>query len=564
MDNSIFSSGFLWRRALWIVPCALLLLLCGLVGYAQAHPAEQASIPYIEVNPDWDYISGINWPLGSDVQISIDDPATGQNPDYQFSAIAAEDPHEQTFFTLYFGSQYDLNPGDVVTASDGVTTKLHIATTLHILGASVEGDTLWGTGDPGSNIHVNFGQSPRLDNVFVGLDGSWLVDFTDIYDVQLQDWGTSEQYDEDQDRTSSKWVSPTMTVDRKSDWISGHNWLPGGTVLFSIYAAPGEPQPLQTFSVEAGYLEDDGCLGCFFLELSGQFDIQVGQLVQATDGVFTKSLTVSRLQHTAFDFTLDTVTGIAEPGAAVNIDCNDEFEQIHVDRTVDPASEGSWTADFANPAPDNSETLDFTQNILCTTDQQDSDADRNTYHEGSPEIDVEVDGNIWLPSHKPPVTVTIDDPDTGAGVDFSITVLDGRVSSDQLQGYVIQPGDLVTATDGDGYFTKQTVVTELAVTGVDILNDRVYGTAAPDSTVEVSDENWVAVIQTLTGADGNWMADFSGLFDIVKGSLGFARQYDVDYDSTSKNGIRRPARRVILSPGMSGWRTGSPQPRAPR
>ena len=105
MNRSFFLTHLLHRRAFWLFPGALLVLLAGLIGDAQARPEAQEVLPTFTVDTTSDVIEGYDWPLGTVVQISIDDPATSQNPDFQGNATAEEDPNWPTRFNLAFGGQ---------------------------------------------------------------------------------------------------------------------------------------------------------------------------------------------------------------------------------------------------------------------------------------------------------------------------------------------------------------------------------------------------------------------------------------------------------------------------
>lgn len=539
MNRSFFLTRLFQRKAYWLVPGALLLLLGGLIGNAQARPEAQEIYPTIAVDTTAETVEGNDWPLGTTVQISIDDPGTSLNPDFQGSAIAEEDPYVPTRLGLYFGGQYDLKPGDVVTASDGITTKVTSATSLRILGVNYEEDTVWGTGEPGVSFHVGF---DGLANKYIDAneDGSWLVDFSDIFDAQYENNAWASQGDGDGDSTTSDYHFPNLHVTWNKDQLGGYGWLPGSTVQVAIYSVPGDAQPLISFSAVAGYATDKWSFGGDFgIDLKEQFNLQPGQWIEATDGRSTKSMTISRVQETIINDVLDTVSGVAEPEFAVYIRCGSEFIEGEAFRIIEPASDGTWTADFANPAPEDSRVwdMDYYNGILCFTSQSDSDGDSTEYfgisyyilnvNVGSQEIGL---GWRWEP-YEIPVIVTIDDPDNGAGIDFSTTAFYSNITSEQLQGYVIQPGDLITATDGVA--TKQTIVTGLAITSVDVINDQVSGTAAPGSLVEVGTDVGAAHLQTTTDQYGIWVADFSGIYDIVYGTLGNADQRDDDWDTTT-------------------------------
>jgi len=155
-------------------------------------------------------------------------------------------------------------------------------------------------------------------------------------------------------------------------------------------------------------------------------------------------------------------------------------------------------------------------------------------------MDEKVDFHGWPVGAE--VTLQIDDPDTGPGTDYqtlgfaevapwnpesSIVWLDFRGV------YDLQPGHLITCS-GAG-FTKEHTVTGLAILGVDAENDIVRGVATPGGELEVilNPPDTPVSLALTAGLDGNWQADFGGLFDIDSGTTLAANEFDDDRDATS-------------------------------
>jgi basic membrane lipoprotein Med (substrate-binding protein (PBP1-ABC) superfamily) len=117
----------------------------------------------------------------------------------------------------------------------------------------------------------------------------------------------------------------------------------------------------------------------------------------------------------------------------------------------------------------------------------------------------------WLPGIN--VTVTVDDPANGVGVDFTdtqITNSTGFINFDNLGGLVLGPGMYIEMTDG--ILTKFHTVTDLVVTEVDAATDTVWGTATPGGNLNVQycDNTGCSWRRFVTiGLDNTWLADFS-------------------------------------------------------
>ena len=161
-----------------------------------------------------------------------------------------------------------------------------------------------------------------------------------------------------------------------------------------------------------------------------------------------------------------------------------------------------------------------------------------------------VENNIvgvdWRPGNS--VTVTIDDPSNGLGVDFTDTkTVDpyGTVLFYDLAGLQVSPGMLVTMTDG--VVTKSHTLISLAVTTIDVDADTVAGTGEVGANLNVQHCQYNGCLWrrwTVIQPDGTWKVDFSvpgvgsdeqEILDIVPGTTGEALYPDADADHTDVN-----------------------------
>lgn len=149
-------------------------------------------------------------------------------------------------------------------------------------------------------------------------------------------------------------------------------------------------------------------------------------------------------------------------------------------------------------------------------------------------VENDIPGYDWDPGSS--ITVTVDDPSNGTGVDFTDTKTadsNGWVLFDNL-GSIILAADMdIVMTDGT--ITKTHTVTHLVVTGVDATTDTVWGTGTPGANVNAqycdnsgcSWRRWATV-----QPDGTWSTDFSvvggstpeeqNILNIVPGMMGEA------------------------------------------
>ena len=148
-----------------------------------------------------------------------------------------------------------------------------------------------------------------------------------------------------------------------------------------------------------------------------------------------------------------------------------------------------------------------------------------------------IGGEGWLA--KVNLTVTADDPETPTNPDIELTHstdAQGAISGfEALPG--IEPGWFVTVTDG--VTTKTHTVTDVSITSVDPATDIVRVAAhtfpklscTPSAAQGIYDKPYFMVPDP--DASGEWLADFSGLYDITPGSQVDVLEIDDESDSTA-------------------------------
>jgi len=142
------------------------------------------------------------------------------------------------------------------------------------------------------------------------------------------------------------------------------------------------------------------------------------------------------------------------------------------------------------------------------------------------------------------VTLTIDDPTNGPGVDYSDSAEGVPYDEDpslsvvtfELQGFSLEPGMIIKLTNG--YFTRKNIATSLSVQGLDVSSDKVYGVSPPYTLVWAwcLDDSEIGGDRFLfTDSTGHWTADFGvagptedeqTLCDLKPGTFGAAMQIE--------------------------------------
>ena len=290
------------------------------------------------------------------------------------------------------------------------------------------------------------------------------------------------------------------------------------------------------------------------------FITKAGELITMTNGLQNRTLSVPPLSVTEVDTAADTIAGTTLPGTQVRVTAEE------TERLVTADGNGNWIADFsvAGLPPSEHGLADIRPGSWDWVFQHDASGDQTRYEWRVPNPLIQaqifqnkVEGQDWLVSTI--VTLTIDNPANGVGVDFSNSMIvdeNRLVRFNDLGGLTLAPGMLLSMADG--HTTKTHSVTDLAVTGVDPALDTVSGTGTPATQVDVQycDPSGCIYRRVTVQPDGAWQADFSvagatsdeqRLLDILPGMQGKAFQGDEDNDQTQVN----------WRAGIPGWQLKS-------
>ena len=283
-------------------------------------------------------------------------------------------------------------------------------------------------------------------------------------------------------------------------------------------------------------------------KLGVAFQIRPGHIVTMSDGIVKNSHVVTSLTLDGADLIGDRLWGTADPGSIVELVHQSQRDIIR-NEMADAA--GNWEADFSEPGDDlplEERTHDFALGTIFMVMQSNGGGHTQIdWQMPTPQIQVSKNDNLIIGSLWPlelPITITIDDPSNGSGTDYSATVpwvqcgweepREGCVRFELGEDFLVQTGHIVTMSDGV-VLTKTLVVTDPEVTFIDPTSDIVTGRATPGSRLTV--EIWYLGLQCsfelYIDESGSWIADMSGICDIVPASWVVAREWDDDLDSTS-------------------------------
>jgi len=320
--------------------------------------------PVIGARANHNNLEGWDWPVGPTLTITIDDPLTVTSPDYSTTTNAAVPPWDQnqTYFFLDLNGVYDLQAGDVVSVTDGSTTKNHTVTVLEVTSVDPGADVVSGTASPSSDVEVGicdeFGCAQRFPTA--DTNGDWSADFSTpgggpgeegTWDIVPGTGGDSAQYDGDGDSTRFGWNAPSYTLHAVPSHpeVHGHDWPSGASI--TMYVDDDDNLVNGTLYSDTK-LADPGDCGEPCFDLQGVFDLQVGQFVTFTDGSVTKVVQVSVLHITDIDTTNETISGVADAGSDVLVNIHSQGGNP---RHVVAAGDGSWTVDYSVPGDEDFE-----------------------------------------------------------------------------------------------------------------------------------------------------------------------------------------------------------------
>jgi len=508
--------------------------------------------PYIEAEPQYDWVYGWDWPVGNTVYVCVDSSAFAADPtnpsqcDLYASSMVASGTYGMVNFNVW--SFFDLQGGEYIAMTDTMTTKQHQVTMLTVTEADAATDTVSGTADPGTTVDVYEYDGYNWLYPVTNGSGDWIADYNGIYDLVPGSSGSASQDDLDGDTTWWSWEIPNPTIEAApfTEQIYGWDWPVGNTINVCVdslgFAAdPTNPAQCNLYHDSMVAYHISGTVGMVVFDVNGEFDLQGGDYISMTDTVTTKEHQVTNITVTGADPSTDTVYGTADAGTSVTV------LEYDGSNWLSPITDGlgDWVANYKG-------TSDLIPGSSGFASQRDADSDQTrVYWEiPNPRISAQpvsdgITGYEWPQGET--VYVCVDD--SGFAADptdpgqcdlyHSSAVVPPpanpgwpTIVSFNLGGsHDLQGGDYIVMTDG--VTRKEHQVTELTVTGVDPDTDIVSGTAASFSDVEVSvNSPTYEVLDVVAAGSGVWQADFSGLVDLDVGVSGQAAQYDGDDDET--------------------------------
>ena len=288
--------------------------------------------PRMIVFPEWEFFDGNDWPDGAVVNITV-----ASKPECATSRESWDN-----FFNGNFGEGCNVETGDLVTFTDGSTTRTHTVQNLAVTNVDVLANTVGGTAAPGAVVDVwphETGQQLQA----TAADGNWQVDFTRLFDLVPGTCGRS-QILVGVNATAVDWCAPRpwLMAFPENDAVEGWEWPVGTTVTLTIDNAP---EGFERSGVAEVTTWGDPRTFIRF-DFADAYDLKIGDTVTLTgeDGA-TRTHVVQNLSVTDLSADADTVTGTANAGAIVTLWPHGHDQIATIQTTADDAN--AWSVDFA-------------------------------------------------------------------------------------------------------------------------------------------------------------------------------------------------------------------------
>lgn len=486
--------------------------------------------PHVIAFPEYENIFGYEWPLGSEVHLTINGPEN-----FTMMATVGPAPWDENDIMAFFdfNGLYDLIADDIVTLSGSGLERTYVVEPLAVTTLDAIENTISGTADPGAEIFIGvFGYD--LPEILVTVDnGTWTMDFDDIpFDLETGMCGRAEIPDDQRNSTAVDWCIPNPEI---RAWlgnprVEGYGWPAGKTIMLEI----AHPEGGEPFTASALVEDHDGWT---FVGFSTEgWDLEPGQEITMYGDGLIKTHIILPVSITNADPDLELVEGTASAEGRILLcvyegGCDPPAE-IFAD------SSGNWSFDYSGQ-------LDLFAGLGLDATEFDQDGDGTSFDYWipvPPRIAAYPEQGFvigWDWPHDAFVTMTVDKPGTGPGVDYSATtqVVVTPFSSEMWWAmfdfggaFDLEVGDIVILTDG--FSNKEHTVLPLTVEVLDEAMNTVGGTSAPEAWLFV--HPWEVTFDPVQAdSSGNWVMDFTGLYDLQQGTNGIAEVFDQDDDSTA-------------------------------
>lgn len=165
--------------------------------------------PVFLVDPVDNGLWGHAWPAGQTLTVTIGDAGA---PHFESDPILVNEWGDWYFW----GIDYDVQPGELITITCGAVVKAHVVAALAIVDVDPEADTVSGTAAPGVWVEVGVHDEEVGRQVQADDEGVWVAEFSvaagedgwdRAFDIEVGMAGFAAQRDADDDETHLQWLA---------------------------------------------------------------------------------------------------------------------------------------------------------------------------------------------------------------------------------------------------------------------------------------------------------------------------------------------------------------------
>lgn len=444
------------------------------------------------VNPGSDYVESIKWKPNTSLQITIGSQTWSAVTDHAGYAKIETD-------------SYNITAGDIVTITDGATTRSHTVNNLTISSLDAQNRIVTGTADAGVTIEIGklLPSSIKWEQVIVDNTGNW--EFVFEHEVFPDDEVYARSIDSEGHETRIVWKfgSTAIWAFPHVNQVEGRNWSPYYPVTLTI-----DEYTMTRNADQKGFVR-------FHLR---NFDLAPGQVINLTDGTYSQSYTVRDFTVTSVLQNQSVVNGHADDASVIAKACGRIFVGCFF-RTATTDPSGNWQADFSEDMVFKEE---YHGRVYLYDDQLNATVVDWTMHV-TPGFTV-VPAMNMITSHgwgsHSQVSLLID----GEEIVKDRPVVDNAVGFHDLDPGLLGSGTLITLKDQN--FSVSMRLGDLNIRIIDHYSDRIIGTSTDNEPVTVAACS--GKCRTLiVSPDQNthvWIADFAGALDITETSIGLISQ----------------------------------------
>jgi hypothetical protein len=331
--------------------------------------------PWITAHLNEDRVDTTGWELGMDVELTISqdgqlDYQTQQSP----SPWQWDDSVGYANFDL--GPDFILEPGQVVTISNGIVRKSLTVMDLYVETYDPIGKSVIGHSDAGVYVDVNVWADGGWQQVTADGSGLWEAKYdTSSGAFSPNTQGDVTAWDEDGDatmyyfNTGNIFAWPPSTIELQ-------NCMNYREYTLTI-DDPSNGEGVDYTDVRNAELGGDGIQVVALFPLT-DFSIDPGDLITISSGHDVRSLVVRPMGSMTFDIEADTISGVNQPNGWMGIGTPAAWRNVQTDEN------GAWTIDYTAVGPTGEPSEDIYPGMTVCSFEFDSDGDFSAYCKSIP------------------------------------------------------------------------------------------------------------------------------------------------------------------------------------